>query len=103
MRGGLLAMAARDTLHSSRNGRSLSGTLDRGSIWQAQTPQCFALRPLLDTLRAAARRGVAVTDEAGAMAAAGFDVLLVEGHWQNFKLTVPEDRTLMEWVLTNND
>ncbi len=101
--GGLLAVAARDTLHASADGNAVAGTIDRRTVWQAQTPQCFPLDSLLTTLLAARHEGNTVTDEAGAMAAAGFRVQLVEGHWSNVKLTVPEDRSLMEWVLTHDD
>lgn len=100
--GGLLAVAARDTLQESDDGVRVTGTLDRSRIFQAQTPQCFRLGDLLAVLTTAAARGDTVTDEAGAMTAAGHAVHLLPGHWQNFKLTIAGDGPLMHWILTHD-
>ncbi|MEX1056110.1 MAG: 2-C-methyl-D-erythritol 4-phosphate cytidylyltransferase [Natronospirillum sp.] len=44
-----------------------------------------------------------MTDEASAMSLAGHSVGLVKGHWQNNKLTEPDDWPLVEWVLQQDD
>jgi 2-C-methyl-D-erythritol 4-phosphate cytidylyltransferase len=73
-------------------------TVPRDGLWLAQTPQMFPARALLDALRAVAGSG-AVTDEAFAMEHAGHAPLLVPGSQRNFKVTWPEDFTLMEkWL-----
>ena len=54
-------------------------TLDRNGLWLAQTPQMFRAGALRDALTAAAVAGVAVTDEASAIEAAGYAPRLVPG------------------------
>ena len=93
--GGLLALPAADTLKTERAGRAVT-TLDRRAIWQAQTPQMFRLGALRGALAAAP---LDVTDEAGAMEAAGHLPRLVPGALENFKLTWPADFELAERLL----
>lgn len=93
--GGLLALPVADTLKAERGGR-VAATLDRRATWQAQTPQMFRLGMLRDAL---AHAGPEVTDEAGALEAAGHAPLLVPGALENFKLTWPADFELAARLL----
>ena len=52
-----------------------------------------------DALLAASSQGVAMTDEASAMEAAGHPVQLVPGSAGNLKVTVPADLDLAAWYL----
>lgn len=96
--GGLLAVPAVDTLKQADKGR-VAGTLDRSRVWQAQTPQMFRLDLLQDALRASARKKIEVTDEAGAMEAAGFHPRLVPASPSNLKVTYPSDLPLAAFWL----
>lgn len=95
--GGLLAQKLPDTLKSGAGGR-VTSTIDRSDKWLAQTPQMFRIGNLLDALQAA---GDSVTDEAGAIEAAGLAPKLVPGSAQNFKVTYPEDFALAEAILAS--
>lgn len=97
--GGLLAVPLAATLKQAVGGR-VAATLDRSDKWLAQTPQMFRLGPLhaaLERQRAQAFAGI--TDEASAMEAAGHRPLLVPGHWQNIKVTYPQDFAFAERLL----
>lgn len=93
--GGLLAQPLADTLKAAEGGRA-ARTVARNGLWLAQTPQMFRYGALVAAL---AQAGDAVTDEAGAMEAAGHRPLLVAGSAQNFKLTYAEDFAMAEAVL----
>ena len=94
--GGLLALPVADTLKQATPEGRVAATRDRTGAWQAQTPQMFRL----DDLRGAlAKAGPAVTDEAGAVEAAGRAPLLVPGDLENFKVTQPGDFALAERLL----
>jgi len=93
--GGLLALPVADTLKSAHDGRVVA-TLERGSSWQAQTPQMFRIGTLAAALTSA---GEAVTDEAGAIEAGGRRPRLVVGALENFKLTYAADFALAERLL----
>ena len=99
--GGLLAQPLADTLKAATPGGRVAATLAREGKWLAQTPQMFRLGALAAALDAALADGDAlcVTDEAGAMEAAGFQPLLVAAGAQNFKVTYPDDFALAEAVL----
>ncbi len=103
--GAILAMPVSDTM---KRAVGVSGpealpkvekTVDRASMWAAQTPQCFRVQPLM---RAYAAHEHA-TDEAGAMEQAHASVALVPGNAMNFKLTTPDDFLLMEAVMMQSD
>jgi 2-C-methyl-D-erythritol 4-phosphate cytidylyltransferase len=95
--GGLLALPLADTLKQEANGR-VANTIDRAGKWAAQTPQMFRMGLLRDALRSA---GASVTDEAGAIEAAGHAPKLVPGSLENFKVTWPEDFDLARRLLAH--
>jgi 2-C-methyl-D-erythritol 4-phosphate cytidylyltransferase len=97
--GGLLAVPLSDTLKRDDGTGCVAGTLPRGGLWRAFTPQMFRLGPLQQALLASLREGRLVTDEASAMEAAGYRPRLVEGHADNIKITRPEDLPLVEFFL----
>jgi len=98
--GGLLALPLPDTLKRADAGDRVGATVPREAMWAAQTPQMFRIGALRDALRAGlSRRDLAITDEAGAMEAAGFAPRLVRGDFENFKVTWPEDFALAERLL----
>lgn len=97
--GGLLAVPVADTLkRSNDNGCSrVWRTESRENLWQAQTPQMFRYRLLVEALD---RSGAsAVTDDAGAIEALGLHPRLVPGDVRNLKVTYPQDLVLAEMIL----
>lgn len=97
--GGILAEPVVDTLKRAGADGLVAATLDRKSLWRAQTPQMFRLGELREALEQAAGQGLAVTDEASAMEMAGYPVQLVAGSPRNLKVTVPADLQLATWYL----
>lgn len=95
----MLATPLADTLKRvDATTHTITETVPRAGLWQAQTPQAF----LRDRLTAAyARRGtfaVAITDDAQLMEAAGHAVTVVPGSPANFKITTRGDLELAEAV-----
>ncbi|BDG06180.1 2-C-methyl-D-erythritol 4-phosphate cytidylyltransferase [Anaeromyxobacter oryzae] len=66
-------------------------TLDRRTLWLAQTPQGFRRALLLAAYEAAGAGASAVTDECALVERMGAPVTLVPGEAGNFKITAPED------------
>jgi 2-C-methyl-D-erythritol 4-phosphate cytidylyltransferase/2-C-methyl-D-erythritol 2,4-cyclodiphosphate synthase len=75
-------------------GRYVRATLDRESIFLAQTPQAFR-RHILERALAL---NIDATDEAALAERAGYAVRLVEGQVSNIKITTPEDVLLAEAI-----
>ncbi len=93
----IAAIPVKDTLKRAANDGRVAATIDRSSLWQAQTPQA-ARKELLE--RAYAMNGEAdVTDESSLLEKAGIPVTLVEGSETNIKITRPEDLVLAENII----
>lgn len=93
--GGLLALPVADTVKRADGGQRVAATVARDDLWLAQTPQMFRL----GLLRRALAEFPDVTDEAGAIEAAGLPVRLVVGDRANFKVTTTHDLELMARLL----
>jgi len=89
--GGILAVPVKDTIKLADDSSEIVKTVDRSSLWHAQTPQMFRLGELRDALTRALAEGEQITDEASAMEWAGYKPLLIEGHGDNIKITRQED------------
>lgn len=95
----LLAVRVRDTIKTSRDGREVTGTLDRSILWAAQTPQGFDAARLRRVLARARRDGFHPTDDAALFERYEGAVVLVEGDADNVKLTSLEDLAVAEAIL----
>lgn len=86
----ILALPATDTLKQSDEHGRVASTLDRRSIWRAQTPQ--ALRgEFIDRLCLVLDEPTEFSDESAALESLGIPVSLVEGSEENFKITHRRD------------
>jgi len=97
--GALLALPVSDTVKRADDTGRVAETISRTNLWRALTPQMFRIDRLRQALEAALARGVEPTDEAAAIEAAGGRPLIVPGHPDNIKITVPEDLPLAELFL----
>ena len=98
--GCLVAKPVADTVKVVQNG-VVQQTLDRSTIWLAQTPQCFSKNQLLKVYqKMQSEIGFNPTDEAGMMEHFGVSVHIVEGNTMNDKITQPEDLVRLELVLS---
>ncbi len=95
----IAAVPVKDTLKKSNAQGQVAETINRISLWQAQTPQA-ARRELLE--KAYRINGDAdVTDESSLLEKAAIPVTLVEGAETNIKITRPEDLFVAEKLLSN--
>lgn len=101
--GGIMAVPAQDTLKRVEDGGDIRETIDRATVWLAQTPQMFRLGRIRRALREAARRGLRVTDEASALELMGERPRVVEGRSDNLKVTRPTDLALAALLLARAD
>ncbi|MCH8301070.1 MAG: 2-C-methyl-D-erythritol 4-phosphate cytidylyltransferase, partial [Candidatus Marinimicrobia bacterium] len=95
----LLALPSKESVKEVQEGR-VTKTLPRESIWLAQTPQGFRKELLQKALSDAEKEGYVGTDEASLVERIGEEVVVVEGHSSNIKVTVSSDievvRSLLE-------
>ncbi|MBA2659551.1 MAG: 2-C-methyl-D-erythritol 4-phosphate cytidylyltransferase [Nitrosospira sp.] len=98
--GGLLAVPVADTLKRSDSSKRVERTEFRENLWQAQTPQMFRYKLLVEAL--SKTDGVTMTDDAGAVEALGLHPKLVLSDARNLKITYPQDLALAELILGNS-
>lgn len=87
-----------DSLKRVRNERVV-GPVEREEVAAAQTPQAARLGALRAAIEEAHAWGRPITDDVGALAAAGVPVLVVPGDPDNRKLTEPGDLVTMRAIL----
>lgn len=88
--GAIIALPNYDTLKVCVEGH-VKKTIDRKNVWRAQTPQTFWKMKLLDAFAYVEKNELFITDEASIMEAFGFQISVVHGHYNNFKITSPID------------
>ena len=89
-----------DSLKRVRNDRVV-GPVEREEVAAAQTPQAARLEALRSAIEEAHAWGRPITDDAGALAAAGTPVRVVPGDPENRKLTEPSDLVSMRAILAS--
>jgi 2-C-methyl-D-erythritol 4-phosphate cytidylyltransferase len=100
-------MPVKDTIKISDTDGYVSATPPRFLVWQVQTPQCFernlisaAYDKLILNEERLISQGVSITDDA--MVVEYFEkvpVKLVQGSYENIKITTPEDLKIAETFL----
>lgn len=93
---GIVAVPSSDTLKQGLPDGRIKETLDRTSVWQAQTPQGFRLGLIRAAHRQARQAGFAGTDDAQLVERMGQPVFIVPGRRTNIKITHPDDLVLAE-------
>lgn len=88
-RAALLAVPVTDTI-KERNGEQLK-TIDRSTLWAAQTPQGFHFDLIWEAHHKAREAVYTGTDDVSLVERLGYPVEIVEGSYSNIKLTTPED------------
>jgi 2-C-methyl-D-erythritol 4-phosphate cytidylyltransferase/2-C-methyl-D-erythritol 2,4-cyclodiphosphate synthase len=88
-----------DTIKRSVDGRTVSATEDRKTLFAAQTPQGFRFPQILSAHLRAGRMPREFTDDAAIAEWAGLSVALTPGSTHNLKITHPEDFARAERLL----
>ena len=102
--GVLLAAPVVDTIKVvAADGVTVTSTLDRSTLWAAQTPQFGTLADLRLAHEAAMISGDIATDDAMLLERAGNRVVVVCPSGENFKVTMPGDRDLAEAILRERE
>lgn len=107
----VVGMPVKDTIKLADGEGYAAQTPDRALLWQIQTPQVFdapliiaSYEKLMEEKEKLAREGISVTDDAMAVERfTGYKVKLVEGSYENIKITTPEDLKVAEALMGASD
>ncbi|WP_075980292.1 2-C-methyl-D-erythritol 4-phosphate cytidylyltransferase [Bacillus massilinigeriensis] len=94
----ILAVPVKDTVKKVFNNQVVE-TIERSSLWAVQTPQAFRMSLLLQAHKKAEEEGFIGTDDASLVEQIPHSIAIVEGNYDNIKLTTPEDLYFAEAIL----
>ncbi|MCL7749113.1 2-C-methyl-D-erythritol 4-phosphate cytidylyltransferase [Halalkalibacter alkaliphilus] len=78
-------------------------TLKREELWTIQTPQAFQLKLVKEAHEKAQAADMLGTDDASLVEWLGHEVAIVEGDYQNIKLTTPDDLLFAEAIMKERE
>ena len=90
----VVAVSPKDTIKVSNGKRVIQSTLQRENVWAVQTPQAFRFQLLYSAFERAIIDKFYATDEAALVERLGSKVRIVEGSYDNIKITTAEDLEL---------
>lgn len=93
------AMPVKDTIKTVDANGLVTATPDRSTLWQVQTPQVFDVKQYKEAFAVAKADGADLTDDCQLFERLGKTVKLVQGSYENLKITTPEDLTLATALL----
>lgn len=99
-RAAIAAVPVKDTIKTADTDGWVTATPERRTLWSVQTPQAFDHKLLSTAYRQAAEASYLGTDDASLVERLGESVKIVEGHYQNIKITTPEDLGFAESLVT---
>lgn len=96
----VLGMPVKDTIKIADENCFAQETPKRSSVWMIQTPQSFSYPLIYDAYEKLIQKGRDATDDAMVLECmTGQKVRLLEGSYQNIKITTPEDLITAEaWL-----
>jgi 2-C-methyl-D-erythritol 4-phosphate cytidylyltransferase len=94
--GAVAGLPVTDTLKQVDGAGRIVQTVDRTSLWRAQTPQGFPREMIEAAYREAYTAGIAVTDDSALCERMGFPVVVVPGSERAMKVTTAEDFARVE-------
>jgi len=97
--GAIIAVPTVDTVKKVDN-NLIKNTINRESLWMAQTPQTFKKGKLLYAIKNSSHLNI--TDESMLMEEANFKIKLIEGDQYNFKITNEIDWELAKFIVEKN-
>ena len=100
---GVIGVSVKDTIKVGNAKHYAVDTPDRSCLWAVQTPQSFSYELLMEAygeMWQAAESGERITDDAMIVERfTGHKVKLVQGKYENIKVTTPEDLLIAEVFL----
>lgn len=99
----MAAIPVSDTIKEVAVDGVIQRTIDRSSLWRAQTPQVVNVQTLRQAFAVAKDQGFEGTDEASLLELVGEEMVVVNGSEQNIKITTPADFVIAQALCANED
>ncbi len=94
-----IGVRLKDTIKICDKDGFVESTPDRSSLWSIQTPQAFTYEIIMDAHKKAIQSEYIGTDDMVLVERLGIKVKIIEGSYQNIKITTPEDLLTGEMIV----
>lgn len=95
----IVGVPVKDTIKIVNKNNDVCNTPNRDTLWSIQTPQVFDYSLIMKAYEKASKDGYYGTDDSMLMEYLGYNVKVVEGSYNNIKITTPEDLKIAEEIL----
>ncbi len=92
-------VTSKDTVKVASADNVIMETLDRATIWLAQTPQAFHFSLIKQAYERAEKIGYKATDDSKLVERMGISVKMIKGSYENIKITTLDDLSVAEAIL----
>lgn len=99
----VVGVPVKDTIKVIDKDKYIVDTPNRSVLWAVQTPQTFDYNILIDAYKDAFKNGFYGTDDAMLVERIGYKVKMVEGSYNNIKITTQEDLNIGSQILSVQD
>lgn len=93
-----VGVTVKDTIKIVDVEKNIDSTPDRNFIWAAQTPQSFTYDIIMEAHEYAKRKKILATDDSSLAELVGKKVKMIEGSYNNIKITTPDDMEYAEFI-----
>ncbi|MDP4153622.1 MAG: 2-C-methyl-D-erythritol 4-phosphate cytidylyltransferase [Bacillota bacterium] len=94
-----LGVPVKDTLKKVKENGLIAETVDRNGLYAIQTPQVFNLEKFKTALALSIKDNSSLTDDCQIFERIGLPVQVVEGDYDNIKITYPSDLPVAEGIV----
>lgn len=98
----VVGVKAKDTIKQGHKG-FVDKTISRENLWIIQTPQAFKREIILRAHKKATEDNFVGTDDTVLVERLGQKVKITKGHYDNIKITTPDDLLLAQIILENRE
>lgn len=95
----IVGVPVKDTIKIVNENNDVCDTPNRNTLWSIQTPQVFDYSLIMNAHEKAKADEYYGTDDSMLMEYLGYNVKVVEGSYNNIKITTPEDLKIAEEIL----
>lgn len=99
----VVGVPVKDTIKVIDNDKNIVDTPNRNVLWAVQTPQTFDYNILIDAYKDAFKNKFYGTDDAMLVERIGYKVKMLEGSYNNIKITTQEDLNVGSQILRVQD
>ena len=99
----VVGVPVKDTIKVIDNDKNIVDTPNRSVLWAVQTPQTFDYNILIDAYKDAFKNKFYGTDDAMLVERIGYKVKMLEGSYNNIKITTQEDLNIGSQILRDQD